>query len=305
MLSRTASNLFWLSRYLERAESIVRLLNACFQPGMPYEGDINQLYALPLHVQGAYDDFIAQHGNNELTSLSIGKVSQYLISGNTNASVNYCLSMARENARSERSRLSTELWEAINQTWLEVADMQKQPLNVFKDWLQQRSFIIQGIIDITMPNNLNYHFLRIGTFLERSDQTLRILEAQNELQTMGNYSEYYRWNMLLKAVSSFEAFQATFMDVPSQELVFKFLLFNRYIPRSVRYCLEKTHGMLDDIGGDKRRISLGASGRMLTKLRYDQMSDIEAVSPSEYIKKLQEDVITLAGAIQEGYFVTI
>ncbi len=305
MLSRTASNLFWLSRYLERAESTVRLLNACFQPGMPYEGDINQLYVLPLQIQGAYKDFIAQYGNDGLTSLSIGKVSQFLISGNTYASVSYCLNMARENARSERSRLSTELWEAINQTWLEINDAQQQPLGVFKDWFQQRLFIIQGIVDITMPNNLNYNFLRLGTFLERSDQTLRVLEAQDKLQAMGNYSEYYRWNMLLKAVSSFEAFQATFMDVPSQELVLKFLLFNRYVPRSVRYCLEKTHEMLDNIGGDKRRLSLGANGRMLVKLRYDQISDIEAVTPSEYIKQLKEEVVILANAIQEGYFVTI
>ena len=304
MLSRTASNLFWLSRYFERAESTVRLLNACFQPGMPFEGDINQLYALPLHIESAYKDFKAQH-EDLLTSLSINTVSEFLIRGNTNASVRYCLEMARENARSERSRLSTELWEAINQTWLEFDNMQYKSLGVFKEWLQQRSFMIQGIIEITLPDNLNYHFLRLGTFLERSDQTLRVLEAQTKLQDIGNYSDYYHWNMLLKAVSSFEAYQETFVEVPSQQRVFKFLLFNRHIPRSVRYCAEKTHRLLEEIGGEKRRGALRASSQMLNKLRYDTAESIISITPKKYIEELQGEVIILARAIQEGYFVTI
>ncbi len=304
MLSRTASNLFWLTRYLERAESTIRLLDACFQPGLPFEGDINQLYSLPLQIQTADADFRAQHPNDQ-NDLNIGKVSNFLLNGNTNSSVRFCLEAARENARSERSRLSTELWEAINQTWLEFQKIQHLPLKAVKEWLQQSLFLIQGTIDVTMPETLSYRFLKLGTYLERSDQTLRVLEAQTKLQGIGNYSEYYTWNMLLKAVSSFEAYQETFMEVPSQQRVFKFLLFNRSIPRSLRYCNERIHTIADIIGGDKRRNVMRVSSQLLTKLRYDQLEDIETATPAEYIKQLQNDVLKLAIAIQEGYFVTV
>lgn len=304
MLSRTASNLYWLTRYLERAESTIRLLDACFQPGMPFEGDINRLYSLPLKIQSAYADFQIQHGNSD-EDLNIGKVSSFLINGNSGSSVKFCLEAARENARSERSRLSTEIWESINQTWLEFRDMQHQPLKTVKEWLQQSLFLIQGTIDVTMPENLSYRFLKLGTYLERSDQTLRVLEAQTKLQDIGNYSEYYTWNMLLKAVSSFEAYQETFVEIPSQERVFKFLLFNKYIPRSLRYCNERIHSIIEIIGGEKRRVPLRASAQLLTKLRYDQICDIEAATPVEYIKQLQQEVLIVTTAIQEGYFVTV
>lgn len=300
MLSRTASNLYWMARYLERAESTARLLDACFQPGMPYAGDLDKLRALPLHIQSAYADF-ALTG----TALSIEAVSKFMISGNTQASIRNSLELARENARSERSRLSSEVWEAINQTWIEFQEMQHKPLAIFTDWLRQRAFIFQGAVSITMPENLSLHFLRLGLYIERADQTLRILEAKLVLDSLTDYSDYYHWIMILRAVSSFEAYQETIAATPSHDRVFKFLLFNKTVPRSVRYCIAKIQDLIELIRAEKRRPSLKVCGSLFLKLRCDEWTDIVDIGQSDYIQMLQDEVAELATSIHKGYFVTV
>lgn len=299
MLSRSASNLYWMARYFERAESTARLLNACFQPGIPFAGDLKKLYDLPLQVQSAHADFAAQ----KLT-LNMKNVSRFMISGDSPASIKYCLEMSRENARAERSRMSSEVWEVVNQTWLEFNNWQKQPLHLFKEWMQQRSFLLQGTINNTMPANLSRHFLRIGLFLERADQTLRILEAEVALRTFSNQSEYYHWNIILRSVGSFEAYQETFVDIPSQELVLQFLLFNKAIPRSVRCCIERTERVLGLIGGQNRKYPLKISAQLLVKLQFDKLEDINQIGQIAYIELLQKEIFALAAAIEEGHFVS-
>lgn len=299
MLSRTASNLYWMARYLERAESTVRLLAACFRPGLPFDGEIAKLYALPLQIQGVYEEFEALYGN----VATFENVVEFLISSNSRASVRSCLESARENARSERSRLSSEVWESINQTWLEFQDMQYRSLNVFTDWLKQRLFVFQGAVQITMPVALSVQFISLGTFIESADQTLRVLEAKGVLRSLSNQSDYYHWHMLLKSVSSFEAFQENASASPSQDSVFEFLLFNPTLPRSVRYCISQVENLLESLGVETRLAPLKSTANLLVKLRFDNMNDILEYGQNEYIQKLQDEVLQLGEAINEGYFI--
>lgn len=302
MLSRTASNLYWMARYLERAESTARLLGACFQPGIPVGSDLNNLYLLPLKIQSAADDFYKHRKNN--LPLSIAEVSQFLISGESMASVGKCLENARENARAERSRISSDVWEAVNQTWLEYNDHKNLPLHSFTEWLQQRAFTFHGAVAVTMPESLSCHFLRIGAYIERADQTLRVLEAKNELEVISHHSDYYNWLMLLRAVSSFEAYQETFTEIPSVERVFKFLLFNKYIPRSLRYCIERIQIYLEQIKAGRRLPALKLCGQLAVKLKYDEPADIVNYGADKYIQNLQDEVSALDLAIQDGFFIT-
>jgi uncharacterized alpha-E superfamily protein len=288
-----------MARYFERAESTARLLNACFQPGIPFNGDLDKLYSLPLQIQSTSTEFSQQN-----QSLNMKNVTNFIIAGASPASIKYCLEMARENARSERSRMSSQVWEVINQTWLDFNSWQKQPLPLFKEWLQQRSFLLQGTINNTMPANLSRHFIRLGIFLERADQTLRILEAEVALRTFSYQSDYYHWNVILRSVGSFEAYQETVVDIPSQELVLQFLLFNKTIPRSVRCCIERAERVLQLIRGQNRRPSLKASAQLLVKLRFDSLDDINKTGQKSYIELLQKEVFDLAVAIEEGHFVS-
>lgn len=302
MLSRTASNLYWMARYLERAESTARLLAACFQPGLPFDGDIAKLHTLPLQIQGAYEEYMSQNPSAQINSAD---VADFLINSNSRVSVRSCLEIARENARSERSRLSSEVWEALNQTWLEFNEFDgNMPLTVFTDWLKQRAFVFQGAVNITMPISLSRYFIRLGTFLERADQTLRVLEAKVVLRELSNQSDYYHWHMLLRSVSSYEAFQESETGSLSQDNVFEFLLFQRSIPRSVRYCIERVAQLLESIGTENRKAALKTTSQLLVKLKFDDMSDITDCGQNIYINQLQEEVLKLGDAIHEGYFVT-
>lgn len=299
MLSRTASNLYWMARYLERAESTARLLTACFQPGLPFDGEISQLHALPLKIQGSFENFSALHNGN----INGQDVINFMIGDLSFASVRTCLENARENARSERSRLSSEVWEAINQTWIEFKHMQFKPLNTFADWLKQRAFVFQGAINITMPASLSRYFIRLGTSIERADQTLRVLEAKGVLRDLSNQSDHYHWHMLLRSVSSYEAFQENVVGSPSNESVFAFLLFHKSLPRSVRYSVEKIEQLLNSIGSANNLTSMKIAARMLVKLKYDNVEDIAKVGQNNYIQTLQNEILQLGVAIHEGYFV--
>lgn len=302
MLSRTASNLYWSMRYLERAESTARLLEACFQPGAHLLGNSTQLYALPLYISHAYNDFTNQYSSSKI---NMNNVTTFLISGNTFASVKNCLEAARENARSERSKISSETFEAINQTWLEFQDWQHRPLHLFKEWLQQRVFLVQGSISVTMPETLSRLFLHMGTFIERSNQTIRVLEASSNLKEIDTQSDYYRLSILLKSVSSFEAYQETATDLPTEDGVLEFLLFNESIPRSVHYCIDQVQEILEGINSDNKRPSLRSCANLLAKLRYDTIDDVIAIGRDEYLNNLYNEVSNLAVIIQEGHFVTL
>lgn len=302
MLSRTAENLYWMARYLERAESTARLLNACFQPGVPYTGNLSKLYALPLHTQNAYTDFI-----NQNLPLDIDNVCKFLISGNSPTSIKSCLELARENARYERSRLSSDVWEALNQTWIDFQDWQHKPSQLCAEWLHQRACLFQGTISVTMPETLSRYFIKLGTFLERAVQTISVLEVEGvlALNTINHESDYYHLCMLLRAVRSLEAYQDTVAELPTEDRVFEFLLFHKSIPRSVHYTLEKVQYLLETIGSEKQLPSLKASLKLLTKLQKNNLTTVFAVGREDYLKTLKDEVQELAVAIQEGYFVKI
>lgn len=300
MLSRTASNLYWMARYLERAESTARLLDACFQPGMPLNLHLERISMLPLKIQSAEHEFLSQNGSN---LISVDKVSHFMISSNCTASVKSCLAAARENARSERSRLSSDVWEAINQTWLEFQDRQRLPLHDFTEWLRQRAFVFHGAVAITLPENLTSHFIHLGSYVERADQTLRVMEAKSELQMIHNQSEYYNWLMLLRAVSSFEAYQETFVEMPSEEGIIKFLIFNKNIPRSLRYCIERIYKLILVLKNNPRCEFEKLCNYLQVKLKFDKPEDVTRIGVENYIHQLQDDVTALDLALQEGFFV--
>jgi uncharacterized alpha-E superfamily protein len=291
-----------MARYLERAESTARLLDACFQPGMPFYGNIAQLYALPLHIQDVYQDFIRQKGDNEL---NINTVSKFLISGNSPSTIKGCLELARENARSERSRLSSEVWESINQTWIEFQEFQHKPSRLFTEWVKQRGVLFQGTVQITMPKMLSLHFIKLGIFLERANQTLRVLEADITLKTLSSnsQSDYYHRQMLLRSVSSLEAFKEIFNAAPTEEKVLELLLFHDAVPRSVRCSIERISSLLKTIGSVNKISAQKICAQILLKLRYDKLQDIVVSGQDKYIKLIQDELLSLGSAIQEGYFV--
>ena len=181
MLSRTADHLFWMSRYTERAENTARMLDVNYQTSLlPQSAAVAQLgWQGLLSISELLPAYTARHG--EVTPRA---VMEFMVKDESNpSSILSCLRAARENARAVRGSLTTEVWETQNQTWLEVnrmlasGEFERDP-GVFFEWVKFRSHLSRGVTVGTMLMDEALHFMRLGTFLERADNTARLVDVK-------------------------------------------------------------------------------------------------------------------------------
>ena len=181
MLSRTADHLFWMSRYMERAENTARMLDVNYQTALlPQSADAAEAgWRGLLSISELSEDFETRHGG-----VTAQRVMDYMVFDSENdSSIRNCLHAARENARAVRGTLTTEVWETQNQTWLEFQRMagagafERDPSALF-EWVKFRSHLSRGVTVGTMLQDEAFHFLRIGSFLERADNTARLLDVR-------------------------------------------------------------------------------------------------------------------------------
>src|SRR6202158_5991283 len=220
MLSRTADHMYWMSRYVERAESLARLVDAHYRMSLlPHTGaTLTQSLSstmTALHMEHAYKekhDAIEPDAVFEFVSLD----------RDYSGSIFSCLRAARENARAVRGSLTSELWETLNSTWLEARSLvirrsQSADIGEFVEWVKERSHLTRGVTVGTMMRDEAFHFTRIGTFLERADSTARILTAhQTDLKPgadAGSVPDPFEWSVLLRALSAFEVYRRIYRDV--------------------------------------------------------------------------------------------
>ncbi len=243
MLSRVADSIYWMNRYVERAENVARFV------------DVN-LY-LTLDLPGdratAWDPIIATTGDRELFRERYGtatrdNVLRFLVFDREyGSSVTSCLSSARENARSVREVISSEMWEVVNRAYLSVRGL--DPARVlgapheFLAEVKQASQVFVGTTYLTMTHNEAWHFGRLGRLLERADKTSRIIDVKcfTLLQRGGAFdaaSEEILWAALLKSASGFEMYRKACGRIAPREVV-EFLLLDPQFPRSVSYCVRK------------------------------------------------------------------
>ena len=214
MLSRTADHLYWMSRYIERAESLARLVDAHYRMSLlPHSPDALALSLsstmTALHMEEAYND---KHDTIEPRAVFEFVSLDREFSG----SIISCLRAARENARAVRGSLTSELWETLNSTWLDARALiarngPNRDIGQFVEWVKERSHLTRGVTIGTMLRDEAFHFTRIGTFLERADSTARILTAhQTDLKPgadAGAVPDPFEWSVLLRALSAFEVYR--------------------------------------------------------------------------------------------------
>src|SRR5215218_7608482 len=242
MLSRTADHLFWMARYMERAENTARMLDVNYQMSLlPQSVEAAEKgWKGLLSISELSGDYAKRHG-----AVTPRGVMDYMVSDPKNgSSIRSCLMAARENARAVRGTLTTEVWETQNQTWLEfqrmIADdaFQRSPGEAF-EWVKFRSHLSRGVTVGTMLQDEAFHFVRLGTFLERADNTARLLDVKfDELapqEVEGN--EYYEWGALLRSVSAFEIYRKVYRDVITPHRVAELLILREDMPRSLHACM--------------------------------------------------------------------
>lgn len=312
MLSRTAADLYWMSRHLERAENLARMLDVSYSLSlMPQDGRGDGLdeLAMPLLITGTLDAYLGWHG--ELHGERM--LHFFALDANNPASIYSCLRAARGNAHAVRGRITADMWENVNATWLEmrtIADegLGRYGISRFCEWVKQRSHLFRGATFGTLMRHDAFRFIRLGTYIERADNTLRLLDARYEMLgddaagiSDGSAYGYYQWSALLRALSAFEAFTELYREAPGARQVAELLILRDDVPRSLRSCLGEINQILASLPGNNGRPAQRLVAELDARLRYTGIDDILAEGLHGWLSDFILQVRELANAIHSAY----
>jgi uncharacterized alpha-E superfamily protein len=251
MLSRTAQNLFWMGRYMERADATARLLEMGHRMSMvPGSSDMDEWRSVAL-AAGAQDPI---NGKPHQTAADV--IHDLLISVDNRSSIRSCLVQARANGRAIRTALTQDMWEALNEGWRQLDDMapetSRRNLPTLLEWVKNRSAAFRGASEISLLRNDGYCFLRLGGLIEQADMTLRLLDAKYyvllpETDVVGGGRDYHQWTSVLRATSALRAYHHVYKGDYNPWGIADFLILNATFPRSISYCHRTIQRFLDDI----------------------------------------------------------
>lgn len=309
MLSSTADHLYWMARSMERAENTARMLDVTYHMSLQKQGGApSQEWAAMLNISGLLDDYTERFG--EITPL---KVMHYMTLDEQNQSSIYnSLQSARENARTVRGTITSEMWESLNATWLEMKSIkangiQRDGIASYYEWVKQRSHLFRGITYGTMLRDEAFRFIRLGTFLERADNTARILDVKYHillpsLSDVGGVGDYYQWGALLRSLSGFETYRKVYKDVIVPRRVMELLILRADMPRSLHACVEELDKQLNIIEGPRSTELLRLSGLLRAELRYGRLKDILEQGLHEYLTEFLERINDIGNEVNSTYF---
>ncbi|MGD9942782.1 MAG: alpha-E domain-containing protein [Burkholderiaceae bacterium] len=307
MLSRVASHLYWLSRYLERAENMARILDVgqslALLSGRP--GDERSVME-PLIITDTLEAFRATG-----QPATPDHVARFLAWDRAlPSSIANCLEASRENARAVRGSITSEMWENINDTWLQLqakrrAGSQYVDAQLF-DWVKERSHLFRGITFATIRRDQPYHFIRLGTYIERADNTARILSVKQATeadvsQPRDDISEYYSLAAVLRSVSAFEAYRDTYRDAVDARRVAELLIFSPQLPRSLRFCLDEIEGLLRQLPPESGRPPLRLAATLRARLAYGDLAEVHAYGLYNFLERFLRDNVRLGEAVRAAY----
>jgi uncharacterized alpha-E superfamily protein len=311
MLSRVADALFWMSRYLERAEHIARLLDVCFH----LELDLHGVMAGPSELHWtALAAILQQSVPAGQAGRPQAAISRWLTFEMENPdSIMACVARARANARSVRGTLNTEVWKELNKLHWQLCDpgfaaSALESPHEFYQAVECGSHLVQGVCDATLTHDEGWQFIQLGKFLERADKTLRILDIQYQLlhdlgddQSLSNLL----WAGVLRSCHAFDAYQKLHVGRIDAGRVVAFLLLHERFPRSVRFALEAAARALAAIEGEAPGRPLGRAerilGRVLAELRFGELDEILAGGLPAFLDGVRDRCAQVGRAVQEQY----
>ncbi len=310
MLSRTADHLYWMARYIERAENMARLLdithNMSLVPNALRSEDM--LWQPPVTIAGNLVRFCQDYDS----TFSANNVFSHLALDIRNpSSIVSALNAARENARAVRVAMPSEMWENINALWLDLqahlrSGVTENQLGEFCDWVKSGSHLFRGVTFGTMLRDDAFHFVQLGAAIERADNTARLLDVKYHLllpdsEAVGGALDYYEWSALLRAVSSFQAYQKIYRDRIEPWRVAELLVLRTDLPRSLHACLDQLVPLLENLGGKTPNESLRRAGELHARLHYGRMEDIFQEGLHEFLSEFILDNSRLGAEIQRTF----
>lgn len=311
MLSRTANDVYWASRYVERAENLARLMEVADRMSlMPMAATDGGEWHSVLIASGTEPTYLEKH-----KWVREADAIHFIAFDDENPSSIYnCLKAARENLRAQRHTITRELWESVNDTWHGIRDMSVERMesrgrSEFFDWVKQRSHLVRGAIAGTMIRDDLYNFLRIGTFVERADSTARILDVKYHLilpegAPVGGAADYYQWTALLQSVSAHVNYRRLFGEAVRPIRVAELLILRPEMPRSIRNCYEEILENLEDLSADYGRSlpSLRMAGRLHAEVKYGTIDEIfNKMGLHEFLTSIVDRNIEIGGQLQKDF----
>ena len=309
MLSRTADHLFWMSRYIERAESLARLLDVTWQMSLVPQSleAANQNWNAIIALNSLEEEFAARY-----SAVNAENVLRFMVGDTGNhASIVSCLRLTRENAHAVRGTITSEMWETMNSTWLEARERSFEQIanagvGEFFDWVKMRSSLSRGTTLGTLLQDEAYHFIRLGTLLERADNTARILDVKyHVLRPHGDEgaTDFYQWGALLRSVSAFEVYRKAYRDVITPERVAELLILRSDMPRSLHFCLNGVVKNLELIANRQSGETQRQAGLLHAQLHYARIEDILERGLHEYLTDFMDGIYMLGDGISKNFLV--
>ena len=252
MLSRTADNLYWIARYMERAETAARLLEVGARIALlPSVAGYRNEWDSLLQAGGNADAFAAKYGDPVQRN-----IESFLFFDRDNpSSVASCITTARENARIVRTALTAQVWDALNTAFQELRQLERTPrseieLSRLTEWTMRHAAMVRGAIDATLLRNDGWDFLNLGFYLERADNTARLMDVKYyvllpKADFVGSGYDNYQWTTLLRAMSAHRAFHWAYGGEVTAGKIAHFLILNLQCPRSLVTCIDGTTQHLD------------------------------------------------------------
>jgi uncharacterized alpha-E superfamily protein len=315
MLSRTADHLFWMSRYTERAENTARMLDVHYQMSLLPQSSavVQQGWEGVLLISELMPDFKARH-----SEVNVKNVLHFMVRDETNpSSIISCINQARENTRAVRGSITTELWETTNQTWIEAkrklkaGEFEADPSQFF-DWVKYRSHLSRGVTVGTMLADEALHFIRLGTFLERADNTARLLDVKFHAVESDFYGaasakdqelDFYHWSAILRSVSGFEIYRKVYRNVITPERVAELLILRADMPRSLHASLNAMVENLQLVANDQSFETQRTAGKLRAELQFGRIDEILATGLHAYLTQFLDRINNIGGRISQDFLV--
>jgi uncharacterized alpha-E superfamily protein len=314
MLSRTADHLFWMARYTERAENTARMLDVRLQYSLMPQSALaeQQGWRTMLGVSELQGQFDAKH-----KTLTQKEVIDFMVRDPDNpSSIASCLRAARENARAVRGTLTTEVWEVVNTTWLALQQHLKTRTfennpGQFLEWVKYRSHMSRGVTLGTMFQDEAINFIRLGTFLERADNTARILDVkfrffESDTFEDGAQGEFYYLAALLRSVSAFETYRKAYRDAITPTRVAELLILQANMPRSLVACMCAVVANLKEVRNELSHNTEALAERLHTELEAARIEDVlEREGLHQFLTRFLASIAELGNGIGRDFLLPV
>ncbi len=337
MLSRTADNLYWIARHMERAENIARLLNAQHQALMLPQSELfsHRRWEAVLELFELETQFVRKKNS----SVQSDVLNFMVLDEDNESSIYTSLKRARENAKAIRGTLPTELWELINLAWLDFGSVFSsknwiRDLEKSLEWVKQQSHMFRGVLEGTMPRNEFLYFTKLGMFIERADNTARILDInfllnQTSLKKLQNEEnenlglfelprnlsnevvsditrdDYYFWITVLRSLSAGEIYSQVYRNEISSKKIAELLIFRQDMPRSLLVCTQNIHKNLLRVSKSQQSTSIRIVGKLCAEIQFEVINDKFVNNIHLFLSSFLERINYLGSIISNEFLVPI